>query len=178
MSVADRKAMERAIINLEIDSKLTEVQRCVAVLLFAAREFAYNTVPLGLIVRKALCLSRTPSEDSEQVAIYKRNRMTTVRTILQREYSLGLVAAIGFGFRATVPNDWNDYFAYVAVRVARRAGRGNQKLLEVLAPIPPDKLNEDNRKQFREYKAASKVLTQGGVVNALLENNVGTTDKK
>jgi len=172
MAIKDRKVMERTLLEYEMDTKTTEVQRAVQLLLLAAKEFPYVMIPTNLIVRKALCLSRTPGEDTDQVLIFKHSRMSTVRRNLQRQHKLGLVAMSGFGFRATVPNDWNDYFAYVAVRVARRAGKGNQHLLEVLAPIPPNELNEDNRKQFREYKTVSKILTQGGVVNALLESNV------
>jgi hypothetical protein len=86
------------------DRKMTDVERAVDFLLWAARVMPGRAVPVEQIVRVALNLPKLPREEANTIKTFK-NRLTVVKRMLFDGHQCHLLYHPGAGYRCTISSE-------------------------------------------------------------------------
>jgi hypothetical protein len=156
-------------------SKMTDVERAVDFILWAARVMPNRPVPLEQIVRVALNLPKLPREEAQTIKQFK-SRLAVVKRILLDQYQKALLYHPGAGYRCTV-NSEDAAQTYQEI-TARGVASAVRRFSKARAIIKRNELKPTTAERFDTLGNIEKKLTADSLYGKLLESNISETDKK
>jgi len=152
--------------DYNLDPKMTPAHRAADCLNWAAEHMPGRPVSMQMLVKIAFVMPRLPRDESPELELFRRNKMSQVRRHLVEKYQRDLVAVRGFGVRATTGSE--DVAGTTFQVRTKRVTVAIEKLQETRQLIDPAEIkNRELKAMVQRVSEVQKMLNSSEVLKKL-----------